>query len=86
MIDISNAVFKLNSNIVKMIGDVAYDIDGNEVEYDKSAVESYVKSQEYVAKRQSEYPPITEQLDTIFHQGLDVWKSQIQEIKDKYPK
>lgn len=36
--------------------------------------------------RKQEYPSIADQLDTIFHEGLDVWKEQIQAIKDKYPK
>ncbi len=36
--------------------------------------------------RAAEYPPITEQLDTIFHGGLDAWKTQIQAVKNKYPK
>jgi hypothetical protein len=40
----------------------------------------------YWAKRETEYPNIKEQLDTIFHNGLDAWKVQIQAIKDKYPK
>jgi hypothetical protein len=37
MIDISGAVFQLNPNIVKMIGDIAYDKDGNQVAYDPNA-------------------------------------------------
>jgi hypothetical protein len=40
----------------------------------------------YFDKRIAEYPSIHEQLDTIFHEGLDAWKEQIQAIKDKYPK
>jgi hypothetical protein len=36
--------------------------------------------------RQSEYPTIQDQLDKIFHEGLDAWKADIQAIKDKYPK
>ncbi len=40
----------------------------------------------YAFQRANEYPSIEEQLDTIFHEGLDVWKEQIQAIKDKYPK
>ena len=79
-------IYKLNPTVVTIRGDVAYDADGNEVAYDKSAVEAYAKSQEYIAKRAAEYPAITDQLDTIFHKGLDVWKSQIQAVKDKYPK
>ena len=37
-------------------------------------------------KRVNEYPPIEEQLDKIFHEGIDAWKEEIQAIKDKYPK
>ena len=40
----------------------------------------------YVQKRLSEYPPIAEQLDKMFHDGFDAWKAEIQAIKDKYPK
>ncbi len=32
------------------------------------------------------YPSIPDQLDDIFHNGLDGWKATIQETKDKYPK
>jgi hypothetical protein len=36
--------------------------------------------------RKNEYPPIEEQLDMIYHEGLDAWKLKIKEIKEKYPK
>jgi hypothetical protein len=41
---------------------------------------------DYATLRQQEYPPYSEQFDKIYHEGLNVWKSEIQEIKDKYPK
>lgn len=40
----------------------------------------------YAENRKSEYPSIAEQLDIIFHKGIDDWKALIQSIKDKYPK
>lgn len=40
----------------------------------------------YSVKRFHAYPPVSEQLDTIFHNGIDAWKAQIQAVKDKYPK
>lgn len=40
----------------------------------------------YQIKRVSEYPPLAEQLDTIYHDGIDIWKQQIDAIKEKYPK
>ena len=41
----------------------------------------------YAEKRQQEYPSIPDQLDKIYHDGIDKWKSEmIKPIKDKYPK
>ena len=40
----------------------------------------------YVDLRRADYPPIEDQLDKIYHSGVDAWKAQIKEIKDKYPK
>lgn len=81
-----DAIYKLNPSVVTINGETAYDADGNEVAYDKAAVEAYAKSQEYKAKRAAEYPSFADQFDTIFHEGLDAWKAQIQAVKDKYPK
>ena len=43
-------------------------------------------SKEYQRKRESEYPPIVDQLDDLYHNGIDGWKKTIKAIKDKYPK
>jgi len=40
----------------------------------------------YKSARANEYPSIPDQLDDIFHNGLDAWKATIQTTKDKYPK
>lgn len=37
-------------------------------------------------KRKEEYPSIVDQLDKIYHEGIDAWKVDIKAIKDKYPK
>jgi hypothetical protein len=41
---------------------------------------------QYQRDRAQEYPPIVDQLDDIFHNGIDGWKASIQAVKDKYPK
>ena len=41
---------------------------------------------EYQRQRAKEYPSIADQLDTLYHSGLDAWKAQIKTVKDKYPK
>jgi len=76
----------LYPQIVHTKNDKAFDIDGNEVIYDKDAVQAFVDSFAYQQKRANEYPSFAEQFDTIFHDGIDAWKAQIQAIKDKYPK
>ena len=40
----------------------------------------------YKQKRLAEYPSWNEQLDNIYHNGVDAWKAEIKKIKDKYPK
>ena len=40
----------------------------------------------YAEKRAAEYPSITDQLDLIYHGGIEAWKEIIDTIKTKYPK
>ena len=81
-----DAIYKLYPQVVRTIEEKAYDADGNEVQYDKAAVEAYVAANAYKAQRAAEYPSYADQFDTIFHEGLDAWKAQIQAVKNKYPK
>ena len=41
---------------------------------------------DYKISRKAEYPPLEEQLDKIYHSGVNAWKADIKAIKDKYPK
>jgi len=38
MIDITSAIYKLYPSVIRTVGDIAYDADGNEVSYDLQAV------------------------------------------------
>jgi len=40
----------------------------------------------YIEARQNAYPPITDQLDEIYHNGIDAWKVIIKKVKDDNPK
>ena len=51
---------------------------------DASIVE--VEKLDYQDKRRKEYPNIGDQLDDLYHNGIDGWKTSIKTIKDKYPK
>ena len=46
----------------------------------------YVGVATYTEARKAEYPPLEEQLDKIYHSGIEAWRTDITTIKDKYPK
>jgi hypothetical protein len=50
------------------------------------AADAASAAKEYIWKREREYPKIEEQLDKIYHDGIDEWKKVIKAVKDKYPK
>lgn len=55
--------------------------EGNTVADDMSNQDTH-----YIAQRKAEYPSYADQLDKIFHEGIDAWKADIQAIKDQFPK
>jgi hypothetical protein len=86
---IEQTILKLYPNIVVIHGDVAYDADGNEVAYDKVAVQAYVDAHAYIAKRASEYPPITDYIDGVVkgdQAQIDKYIADCLAVKAKYPK
>jgi hypothetical protein len=40
----------------------------------------------YQRSRAVAYPSMADQLDDIYHNGVDAWKATIKAVKDKYPK
>ena len=45
-----------------------------------------LENDSYKSKRRAEFPDFASQLDDIYHNGIDGWKTTIKAIKDKYPK
>ena len=88
---IGKAILKINPNAIYVIR--GNDIDTCEIEWlegtaeiSKADIKAKMESMEYIPKRVSEYPSIEEQLDDLYHNGIDGWKETIKAIKDKYPK
>ena len=52
----------------------------------KDVILAKVIAMQYVEKRKKEYPEIKQQLDEIYHNGIDEWKKTIKAVKDKHPK
>jgi hypothetical protein len=81
------AIRALYSNVVTIDdGAGAFDAQGNQVTIDMDAVNAWTDPEAYKYKRQQAYPSIADQLDLIYHQGLDAWKSVIQAVKEEFPK
>ena len=80
----------------------AYEADGSQDDYIKSGLvpisdtslatlreeqeKARLDALTYSEKRQAEYPTIANQLDDLYHNGIDGWKTTIKAIKDKHPK
>jgi hypothetical protein len=43
-----------------------------------------IANRTYAEKREGAYPSVEDQLDKIYHNGIDAWKTTIKAIKDKY--
>ena len=81
-----DAIYDCYSQVAYIKDNDAFDKDGNLVLYDESVILSYMESKSYITKRKREYPSFGDQFDTIFHEGIDAWKTKIQDVKNKYPK
>ena len=58
----------------------------SEVSAELTSLQTAYDNNKYQRDRALEYPSIADQLDDIFHNGIDGWKTTIQVTKDKYPK
>ena len=84
-----NAIYKLNPSVAVIRDETAYDADGNEVAYDKDAVQAYVDAHAYIAKRASEYPPITDYIDGVVkgdQAQIDKYIADCLAVKARHPK
>ncbi len=90
MIRKEDIIVQLYSDVVsiRIDGDsyTCLDKDGKEISIDLDAVNTEFTKQSYKDKRAAEYPSVVDQLDLIYHSGIDAWKAKIKETKDKYPK
>ena len=89
------AIYRAYAGTVVSINDAtgAFDVDGNKVTLDdtkvaeaRKAIDDALAAIQYQKDRRAEYPSWQDQLDKIYHSGIDAWKADIKVIKDKYPK
>jgi len=89
--NIHKAIRAIHNTVVSINGDtqetiIATDSDGEEVTINWTKVNAWTDPDQYKIDRENEYPSIQDQLDDIYHNGVDGWKATIKAIKDKHPK
>lgn len=60
--------------------------DDNAVMPTEEEVNAKILELQVIENRRISYPSIEDQLDEIFHNGIDSWKAIIQQVKDDNPK
>ena len=71
--------------IVSRFGQSEYDDKTKRTKH-MATLKAEWEAKKYQRDRATEYPPIANQLDDLYHNGIDGWKTTIKAIKDKYPK
>lgn len=81
------AIYALYPQVVTVDdGTGAFDKNGNQVAIDAAAVNVWVDPNSYKDKRAKAYPSIADQLDLLYHGGMDTWKAAITAVKEEFPK
>lgn len=57
-----------------------------EIEAKQVELQADYDAKQYQRDRAEEYPAWQDQLDDIYHNGINAWKATIKVTKDKYPK
>lgn len=80
-----NAQWVLNDGVLTWLDRVQQPTEA-EIDAEVKRLQDQYTANEYSRNRANEYPSVVDQLDLIYHSGIDAWKAKIKETKDKYPK
>jgi hypothetical protein len=96
MTDIISAIIAINPKAEVSVNGEDYNqitwhndttpISEADIKAKQAELQTAYDNKEYQRKRAAEYPTIKDQLDDIYHNGIDGWKTTIKAVKDKYPK
>jgi len=96
MTTILDAILKINPNAEVTVNGNDVDniiwhngtevISKSDIQIKQTELQTEYNNNKYQRDRAAEYPSIVDQLDDIYHNGIDGWKTTIKAVKDKYPK
>ena len=64
----------------------AVTVEQSKIDTARTTLNTEAAAVKYKTDRANEYPSVVDQLDDIYHNGIDGWKATIKATKDKYPK
>ena len=95
-INIIKAILAINPDAEATVEDNDYDkiiwttgttpISKSDLQAKVAELQTKYDNNKYQRDRASEYPSVVDQLDDLYHNGVDGWKATIKTTKDKYPK
>jgi hypothetical protein len=95
-INIIEAIVAINPDAQATVYDNDYDkiiwttgttpISKADIQAKVAELQTEYDNKKYQRDRATEYPSIVDQLDDLYHNGIDGWKATIKKTKDKYPK
>ena len=95
-IHIIKAIVAINPDAEATVYDNDYDkiiwttgttpISKSDLQAKVAELQTEYDNNKYQRNRASEYPSVVDQLDDLYHNGIDGWKATIKTTKDKYPK
>ena len=95
-INIIKAILAINPDAEATVEDNDYDkiiwttgttpISKSDLQAKVAELQTKYDNNKYQRDRAAEYPSVVDQLDDLYHNGVDGWKATIKTTKDKYPK
>ena len=81
-----NAEWVLRGDTLEWLDSKQTEPTADELAAEVTRLQAVYDGNQYQRDRATEYPSIADQLDDIYHNGVDGWKATIKTTKDKYPK
>ena len=80
------AEWTMKDGILKWLDSEQTEPTESEINAEIARLNTLYTNEKYKRDRAVEYPSVVDQLDDIYHNGIDAWKATIKKTKDKYPK
>jgi hypothetical protein len=88
MMYFASAIHALYPNVIRTVGEEAFDADGTPVEYDRALVEAEAQRMEARQARAAAYAAEADPLFFKAQRGevsMDDWTAKVEEIRARYP-